>query len=83
MCSPENYKEIIRKFREYAAEKQIKGFYSMMHVFFARRPTVSPQGSWWTLSMQNYGVGRSEEEATNWWGTCVRYTKEFLLTQRS
>ena len=46
MCSPENYKEIIRKFREYAAEKQIKGFYSMMHVFFSRRPTVSPQGSW-------------------------------------
>ena len=80
MCSKESYQQLIRKFQEYAGEKHVKGFHNMMHVFVSLRPTVSRlTGSWWTLSVHNYGVGRGEEEAKNWWGKCVHHTQEFLL----
>ena len=83
MCSKEGYQELILRFREYAAEKHVKGFHSMMHVFFSLRTTVSRlTGNWWTLSVHNCGVGRSEEEAKNWWGQCVHHTQEFLLTKQ-
>jgi hypothetical protein len=81
MCSKENYQNLIREFREYAAAKHINGFHKMMHVFFSLRPTVSLcTQHWWTLCIQNYGVVRDEKEANTWWGQCVHRTQDFLLT---
>lgn len=76
----DSYRDLIRRFRQHASENHASGFHSMMHVYCAVRPTVSPNGNWWTLSLHNFGVGRADDEAHHWWEHCIRHTQDFLLS---
>jgi hypothetical protein len=58
--------------------------HSMVQVIFEIRAATNAEwGNWWTLEFWNYGIGRNEVEADQWWVEGIICFKTFLLEQSS
>jgi hypothetical protein len=58
--------------------------HSMVQVIFEIRAATNAEwGNWWTLEFWNYGIGRTEVEADQWWAEGIICFKAFLLEQSS